>query len=472
MKRRTFVKGALGAVATTGAYFGVARVQETAYKKSVHNSIVPKTADVVIIGGGIVGCAAAYYLAKRGVKIALVEKGDLSTEGSGHTFGAIRTFGKGPAELPLTLKSAEMWKNLSAELNCDVGYRQGGGLILAKTEDELEPLEQYVERSREVGGLDFKMVTPGAIKRMIPPMEAPMAGALHAPSSGRAERVLPAMCFAGAARKLGAEFYTQTLCVGVEVSGGKVSGVVTDKGEIKAPTVISATGVHANRMAELVDFDLPLKIIRITEGETEPLKPDLFKPWFVGPLTAVQTGSGTIIFGSKESPQHDIGFDALDNLNIWLPRFANLGNRFELEFEGGHLKREMKRIFGPSFESRRKGEFPTFEPDFSIEGAERGFRKMQELMPSLKEVGMGKISAGRQGLSPDMLPVIGELDHPKGFITAGDCSGTGYALGPAIGELLSELIVDGQTSLSIDAFRPSRFADGSIDMPSPAGYAS
>ena len=82
---------------------------------------------------------------------------------------------------------------------------------------------------------------------------------------------------------------------------------------------------------------------------------------------------------------------------------------------------------------------------------------------------MGKLSAGRQGLSPDMLPVIGELDHPKGFITAGDCAGQGYALGPGIGLLLSELIVDGQTSLSIDAFRPSRFADGSLDMPSPGG---
>jgi glycine/D-amino acid oxidase-like deaminating enzyme len=277
--------------------------------------------------------------------------------------------------------------------------------------------------------------------------------------------VLPAMCYARAARKLGAQIYTHTLCVGVEVSGGKVSGVVTDKGEIKARTVISATGVHANRLASLVGFDLPLKIIRITEGETKPLKKHLFEPFFVGPATAVQTDSGSIVYGAREAPHHDIGFDAFDDLNIWLPRLSTFGNAFELDLEGGHLKRELTRVFGPSFESRRKGEFPTFEPDVSIEGAERGFRKMQELMPSLKEVGMGKISAGRQGLSPDMLPVIGELDHPKGFITAGDCSGTGYALGPAIGELLSELIVDGQTSLSIDAFRPGRFAEGNFEMP-------
>jgi glycine/D-amino acid oxidase-like deaminating enzyme len=466
MKRRNFVKGALGAAAAGVAYFGTTRVQESSYKKRIHNSTVAKNADVVIIGGGIVGCAAAYYLAKRGVKVALVEKGDLSTEGSGHTFGAIRTFGKGPAELPLTLKSAEMWKNLSTELNCDVGYRQGGGLSIAETEDELERLEQSVERNREAGGPDFRMISPGAIKRLIPPLEAPMAGAMYAPNSGRAERVLPARCFAEAARKLGAQIYTQTLCVGIEVSGGKVSGAVTDKGEIKAPTVISATGVHANQLASLVGFDLPLKIIRITEGETEPLKKHLFEPFFLGPATALQTDSGSIVYGSREAPHTDIGFDAFDDLNIWLPRLRNFGNMFELDVEGGHLKRELTRVFGPSFESRSKGAFPTFEPEVSIKGAELGFRRMQELMPSLKDVGMGKITAGRQGLSPDMLPVIGELDHPKGFVIAGDCSGTGYCLGPGIGHLLSELVVDGQTSLSIDAFRPSRFADGSFEMPS------
>jgi glycine/D-amino acid oxidase-like deaminating enzyme len=277
--------------------------------------------------------------------------------------------------------------------------------------------------------------------------------------------VLPAMCYARAARKLGAQIYTHTLCVGVEVSGGKVSGVVTDKGEIKAPTVISATGANANRMAKLVDFDLPLKILRVTEGETEPLKPGLFEPFIVGAVTAVQTDSGSIIFGSMKPAQSDMGFEVFDDLNIWLPRFRSFGNILDLEFEGGHLKREIKRIFGPSFESRSKGAFPTFEPEVSVKGAELGLLRLQELMPSLKEVKIGKISAGRMEITPDMIPVIGELDHPKGFISAGDHSGGGYAHGPGIGELLSELVVDGQTSLSIDAFRPGRFAEGDFEMP-------
>jgi len=432
-------------------------------------STVVNKADVVIIGGGIVGCAAAYYLAKRGVKVALVEKGDISCEGSGHTFGAVRTFGKNPVEIPLMLKSVEMWKNLSAELNCEVGYRQEGGLYLAKTEDELEPIEQYLKGSRQEGELDCRMLTPSDIKRLIPPLEAPMAGALYSPSSGWAERVLPARCFAEAARKLGAQIYTGTLCVGIDVSGGKVTGVMTDEGEVKTHTVINAAGVHAHRVARLVGFHMPLKITRITEFETEPLKQNLFKPWFVGPCTAVQTGSGTIIAGTGET-HHDLGFDAFDDLQIWLPRLRNFRKMVELGFEGGHLKRELIRVFGLSLESRCEAAFPTFEPKASIKGAERAFRRLQELMPSLKEVRIAKVSAGLEGLTPDMLPVIGELNDPKGFIMAAGCSGVGYALGPVVGDLLSELIVDGQTSLSVGAFRPSRFAEGKFETPSSAGY--
>jgi len=124
------------------------------------------------------------------------------------------------------------------------------------------------------------------------------------------------------------------------------------------------------------------------------------------------------------------------------------------------------RVFGLSFESRLKAAFPTFEPKASIKGAEKAFRRLQELMPSLKDVKIAKISAGLVGFTPDMLPVIGELNGPKGFVMAAGWSGVGYALGPAVGDLLSELIVDDRNSLSIDAFRPGRFTEGKLEIPS------
>jgi len=432
-------------------------------------SIPAKEADVVIIGGGLIGCAAAYYLAKRALKAVVVEKGNISCEGSGTTFGAIRTFGKNPVEIPLTLKSTEMWKTLSAELNCEVGYVQEGGLYIAETEDELEPLEQYAEGTHQEEKLDCRIIGPSEIKTLIPLLEMPMAGALYSPSSGWAERVVPARCFADAARKLGTQIHTETLCVGMEVSGGKVSGVRTNKGEIKAHTVINAAGVYAHRVARMVGFHMPLKIICMTECETEPLGQHPFKPWFVGLSTAVPTVRGTIIVGGGGT-HYDLGFDAFNDLQIWLPRLRNFRKMVNLRLDGAHLKRELVRVLSLSSESRRKAAFPTFVPKATIKGAEKAFRRLQELMPSLEEVKIAKISAGLEGLTPDMLPVIGELNKPKGFVMAAGWSGVGYALGPAVGHLLSEVIVDGKTSLPIDAFRPDRFAEGKLEMPSSGGY--
>jgi len=435
-------------------------------------SILAKEADVVIIGGGLIGCAAAYHLARRGVKAVLVEKGDISGEGSGTTFGVVRIVGRDPVEIPLQLKSTEMWQNLSAELDCEVGFRQGGCLYLAETETDLAPLEQYHERSRQGGVLDCRMVGPGEVKRLIPPLERPMKGALYSPRDGFAERLVPARGFASAAGKLGAQIHTETLCVGIEVSGGRVSGVITNKGEVRAHTVVNAAGVYAHRVASMVGFHMPLKIIRTTECETEPLGRPLFKPWFMGPgVMALQTIRGTVIAGGGKV-DHDLGLDDLNDLRAWLPHLRAFRKIMNLRLDTGHLKREFVRVFGPSFESRRKAAFPTLEAKATIKRAEKSFQRLQELMPSLKAARIASIWAGLVGFTPDMLPLIGELDNPRGLVMAAGWSGHGYALGPAVGHLLSELIVDGRTSLSIGAFRPGRFAEGKVAKPPSSVFLS
>lgn len=434
----------------------------------VLSSILAKEADVVIIGGGLIGCAAAYNLAKRRVKIALVEKGSISGEGSGTTFGAVRTVCRDPAEMPLALKSMGMWKNLSAALNCEVGFWQGGCLYIREKEEELEPLEQAVEMSRQGGVLDCRMLGSNEIKKLMPLMELPMAGALYSEGSGVAEPLVPARCYADAARRLGAQIYTETLCVGIEASGGRVSGVMTNKGEIKTHTVVNAAGVHAHRVARLVGFHMPLKVVNSLWGETESLGRVLFKPYFRGNrMTARSTVRGTIIFGGprKKPADHALGLDAFNDFRIWLPLLLTFRQGIKLRLELSHLKREFVRVFGISFESRSKATFPTFVPKANIKSGENNFQVLLELLPSLKTVKIAKIWSGLVGLTPDMLPLIGELDNPKGFVMAAGWSGHGYALGPAVGELLSELIVDGKTSLSISAFRPSRFTEGKLGMP-------
>lgn len=427
-----------------------------------------KRADVVIIGGGIIGCAAAYYLAKRKIKVVLIEKGDISGEGSGTSFGAVRTVCRDPLEIPLALKSLGMWRNLSAELDRDVGFFQGGCLYLREKEEELEPLMQAADISRRAGVPDCRMVGTDEIYKLIPALKVPMAGALYSESGGIAEPVVPAKCFAHAAKKLGALVYANTLCAGIEVGGGRVNGVITDRGVIKTKTAVNAAGVHAHRTAKLVGFHMPLKIVSSLWGETEPLGKILIKPYFrENRVTARSTTKGTVVFGGprKKPADHNLGLDCFDDLRIWLPLFRTFGKGIRLRLNKAHLKLEFVRMFGVSAESRNHATFQTFVPEADVDDGRNNFLALQKLLPSLKDVKIARLWTGLVGLTPDMLPLIGELDNPKGFVMAAGWSGHGYTLGPAVGELLSELITEGKTSLSLNAFQPNRFAEGKFGKP-------
>lgn len=426
-----------------------------------------KKADVVVVGGGISGCATAYYLAKRGVKVALVEKGEIASEGSGTTFGILRDIGRDPLETPLANASLQIWENLSAELNCDIGYIQGGGIYVAETEEELERFEGYARTAHE-SGVGCRIINVDEVRKFVPPLEAPLAGGLYSEMSAHAEPVATVNCFANAARGLGAQIYTRTLCWGIQVKRGRVSGVATNRGEIKTNTVVNAAGVYANRVAKMVGFHIPLKVVALTVAETEPVPPQ-FRTWIRGSRCGAtrQTIRGTIYFlrGLNIPIEYYIGFDAFQDLGIWLPRLRAFRELTNLRFDLSYLQREFRRLFSISRKARRTAAFPIFVPKPNAKFVETDTQNLYKTMPSLRGTKVARMWAGLVDFTPDMIPVMGELDNPKGFIIAAGFSGHGFTLGPITGIIISELVVDGKTSLSIEGFRPSRFAEGKFGMP-------
>jgi len=425
-----------------------------------------KHSDVVIIGGGISGCATAYYLAKRGVKVALLEKGEIASEGSGTNVGLIRGIGRATCETPLAKSSLEIWGNLSAELNCDAGFIQGGGIYLAETKEELEEFEIYAKMAHE-SGIDCRLIDADEVRKLIPPLEVPLAGGLYSKMAGHVEPATAVNCFANAARRLGAQIYTKTPCWGIQVSRGRVSGVVSNQGEIKTETVVNAAGVYANRVAKLVGFHIPLKVVVFTVAETEPL-PLQFTTWFRGSHCGVTPSiRGTLYFtrGLGVPIEYYIGLDAFQDLRIWLSRFRAFRECTKLRFDLSYLGREFRRVFGISQEAKRAAEFPLFDPKPNAKFVELYTQGLYETMPSLRGTRVARTWAGLIDLTPDMLPLLGKVENPKGFIIATGFSGHGFGLGPVIGRIISELVLDGKTSLPIEAFRPSRFAEGKFGMP-------
>ena len=180
-----------------------------------------KQADVAVIGGGIAGSAIAYYLAKGGAKVVLLEKGQIADEQSGRAWGFVRQQGRSPRELPLMIECNKMWQSLSEELNADIEWVQGGNLAVAHDDDRMRQLEEWCKVGREYG-LDVKMLTGNQVHDMIPQVSGDFAGGMYTPSDGHAEPIKVTSALARAAQENGAEVITNCAVEDIETSNGQV----------------------------------------------------------------------------------------------------------------------------------------------------------------------------------------------------------------------------------------------------------
>jgi glycine/D-amino acid oxidase-like deaminating enzyme len=368
------------------------------------------------------------------------------------------------------MESMKIWEHLEAELESDIGLVREGSLYVAQTREDLAMMESSAAEAHKFN-LEATLVTAEEGRRIAPVLQGPFLGGLYCPGDGHVDPVKATLGYADAARKYGAAIYTGCTARAVETADGRVAAVVTQKGRIRTPVAVNTAGVWAKRVADMVGFHFPIKVVRFSTLETgpQPLKSNVF---IRAPLTIFkQYADGRIRFtgGYHVKLNYDVGPDAVEDLGLWLPRLKRFHQSIKFSLNGTVLKRESKRVF------LRSVAFPANETAKVDHGTlKRGIRCAYELMPFLKDIPITKRFAGYIALSPDMLPTIGELDRPKGFIMAAGWSGHGFALGPITGRLITDIIADGKPSLPLEAFRPSRFAEGRVSIPArffyDAGY--
>ena len=213
--------------------------------------------DVIVIGGGISGCATAYNLARRGAHVILLEKGQIADEASGRTWGAVRRQGRQAPEVPLAIESLKLWDNLREELGTETHFIRGGNLLLAGNARELADFENTVRITREYG-LESDIVTRERAREILPGLSGKFVGGMYSPSDGYAHPVKTTNAFARAAQENGATVRTGCSVEGIETSGGQVKGVITERGEkLEADVVVNAAGVWAPRLARTCDVKVP-----------------------------------------------------------------------------------------------------------------------------------------------------------------------------------------------------------------------
>ena len=415
-----------------------------------------RTADVVIIGAGIAGTATAYYLAKGGAKVVVCEKGVIAGEQSSRNWGFVRQQGRDPAEIPLMMEANKIWAGLERELNADLEWLSAGNMVTFANDEEAAGWEDW--RQLAAGyGLSAKILSRGELDAMIPGHALDCQGAILTESDGQAEPTKVTAALARAAEGRGAEFLTNCAVFEVERTAGAVSGVVTEHGTIRTPVVVCAAGAWSGRMLRGLGLKLPQMWIKGTVARTTP-----------GPIvshTATWTGvafrqrrDGSFNIAQR-SADHDLTIDSILNLPSFLGSFAS--NRRDIKL---HLNRLSLDLFRGSFSraalARELTTYRILDPAPNMKVVHETLQTLHRLLPETKDVTVERSWAGYIDMTPDMLPTIGAVDQPAGLILATGFSGHGFGMGPIVGRLVAELIQNGKPSLELDAFRFSRFHDG------------
>lgn len=406
--------------------------------------------DVVVIGGGIVGASAAYFLTKAGRRVALVEKGRIAGEQSSRNWGAIRVQGRNRVEIPLMLDCIDIWRNLESELGESVDWTQQGQMLVAYDEKHLARLEALIPTAKEFG-IPSRILSNKEVHEVLPHYSSQNClGAMFNPLDGCAEpeKVTPAL--ARAAKRHGAELFEYCAATEIETTNGTVVGVETETGLLNCETVVLASGAWTSKLAKSVGITHPSLWIRGSVARTAPLPIDMRKLVVWGSSAYRQRLDGRVNIAVSEDGFHDLMLDSVIH-----------GRRFLA------LARQNWRLIrfglGKPFVQSVMGEFSNYtthralSPDPDMRGLDRAKTLFMQEYPEAGDVVLEHAWAGYIDYMPDELPVIDMCANPAGLVIAAGLSGNGFGIGPVVGRTVSDLIVTGASRYDLNPFSSERF---------------
>ncbi len=356
----------------------------------------------MIVGGGIVGCAAAYYLAQRGASVTVLEKNGVGSGASGRSGGGVRQSARASAEMSLAHESVALFQTLSDELGVDVEYVQRGNLRLVESVDHLRPMQVDIARQQALG-LDVSWVGQAEVCEMVPAIRREsVLGASYCPTDGHANPLKLTTGFASAARRAGARFITGCEVRHIRQTDSGETLIETSRGDFRARTVVVAAGAGTRALCLNMGFDLPLANMRYESLVTEAMPP-IF-PYMFGVAAADlffrQTRHGSVHFGGGLVQQSETEVTTSENLAL----------------AAEHIVR---------------------------------------LVPDLARANLVRTWGGLDPSTPDGVPILDYLDENV-VVATGFC-GHGFALGPVIGRHLAEWVASGERPAVLAAFRRNRF---------------
>lgn len=364
--------------------------------------------DVVIIGGGLHGCSAAYHLARAKLKPVVLEKHVVARHASSASAGGVRRLGRDPAEIPLAMASIELWHSMRDMLGDDGEFRATGQVRVAENEAELKLCEARAAKTRALGYDHEVVIDRAELRRLVPAVAPHCVGGLHTARDGYAFPFKATTAFRLKAEELGAVVREGTRVEAIERVGERWL-VKTSRGDFRAPVLVNAAGAWGAEVARMLGDDPveePVALMMMVSSRM---------PHFLDPtvgcmgrkLSFKQMRAGTVVIG------------------------------------GGHVGKV----------------------DRATELTELDFRKLSEsartasaVFPIMKDATVVRCWAGVEGFTPDDLPYIGPSKAAPGVFHSFGFCGHGFQLGPVVGSITAQLVTQGRTNLPIEPFRIDRFA--------------
>ncbi|WP_159585737.1 NAD(P)/FAD-dependent oxidoreductase [Chelativorans xinjiangense] len=416
---------------------------------------LPARTDVVVIGGGVVGVCAALYLAERGMRVVLCEKGRIAGEQSSRNWGWIRKMGRDPGELPLMIESARLWARLVPELGTDIGYRVCGITYLADTEEQLAAHAAWLEKVRAFQ-LDTALLSPAETDGLLGREDRRFKGALHTPSDAQAEPSLAVPAMARYAAKLGVTVLENCAVRTVERAGGRVSGVVTERGEIACQAAILAGGVWSRTFLENLGLGLPQLAVKSSVLRTAPA-PQI-TPGALGAAGASvrRRLDGGYTIARSGAAEFQLIPAAFRHFGAFLPVLRQRWRIMKI--------RAGRDFFGPLGAVRwRADETSPFEKVRVLDPEPDGklladvMASARALHPQLAEARPVQSWGGMIDVMPDELPVVDTPLGWAGLLIATGLSGHGFGIGPGVGLMAAQAVLGEAPLVDPAPFALSRF---------------